>query len=72
MALAIENHVPTTTIKQGSSREPFWFNKIAKQLVNKRRKLYNKYRRSGNELDLKIQNVKKKYQKERRKILITT
>ena len=57
---AVNESVPTTSIKPKPPNEPFWFNRSAKKIVQKYRKTYNKYKRTGNPF------YQKKYKEERR------
>lgn len=44
--MALTDHIPTKKISGRNSREPFWFNKEARNIVNKQRKVYNKYKKT--------------------------
>ena len=46
LEFAIKHHIPTKTFPKQNIHEPFWFNKEARKLVNKQRKLYNKYKKT--------------------------
>ena len=69
MSVLTEMHVPTMTIKPRQNGEPFWFNKKARQIVAKQRKLYNKYRKSGKEYHLQqYKQLRKASKKELRSL----
>jgi hypothetical protein len=44
---SIERYVPIKVIQPKSAHEPVWFNRTARKMVNKQRRLYNRYRRTG-------------------------
>ena len=44
---ARDTHVPKRPKRRKNKNEPLWFNKTCSTLVNKQRKLYNRYKKSG-------------------------
>ena len=49
---AIEESVPIKKVDIKSPNQPIWFNKQAKKLVNKQRKLYNKFKSTSDPFHL--------------------
>ena len=49
---AIEESVPIKKVDIKSPNQPIWFNKLAKKLVNRQRKLYNKFKSTSDPFHL--------------------
>ena len=47
MRTVIGKYVPTITVKPRKRGKPYWFNNMARKIVSKQRRMYNKYRASG-------------------------
>ena len=52
MHTVIGKYVPTITVKPRKRGGPYWFNNMARKIVSKQRRKYNKYRASGQKLHL--------------------
>ena len=63
---SINKHVPVKVIKPRTPNEPVWFNKKARKLVEKQRRVYNRYKKTG---DIKVVEEYKAVRRENKRKL---
>lgn len=63
LSRVVDLFVPTLTFKSRTESEPVWFNRKARKLVSKQRRLYNKYKRTGRDLYIEQYRICRKENK---------
>ena len=65
MHQVIDDHVPTKQLKPRKQSQPVWFSPVARRACNKQRKLYTKYKKTG---DISVLNRHKIARRENKKL----
>ena len=70
---AVNDYVPKKTINDSPKPTPVWFTKESRKLVAKQRRLYNRFRQSGDPFDQQLytkarKETKKNHQKDKEKL----
>ena len=70
---AVNDYVPEKTINDSEKPTPVWFTKESRKLVAKQRRLYNRFRQSGDPFDQQLytkarKETKKNHQKDKEKL----